>query len=159
MMIGDAPSVLADYLAQQRGIHAALERFGIPVVVAQDEVAPDSGHAFAFLTPDGADTLLMCGACGYTARRDAARFRRPAKNDEAPLPLEKVETPHTATIAELAALLNVPESRTAKAVFLMAAVGDAERLVFAVVRGDMDVSERRLQLAIGARRAAPRDGF
>ena len=66
-------------------------------------------------------------------------------------------TPGAATIAELAAFLDVPESRTAKAVFLVGrfkaaeAGGEAtERLVLAVIRGDLEVNEIKLANAAGA---------
>ncbi len=81
----------------------------------------------------------------------------PAGSRKPPRPIEKVATPHTTTIADLAALLGVPESRTAKAVFMMAKVADteAERFVFAVIRGDMEVNETKLANAVGARALRP----
>lgn len=60
-------------------------------------------------------------------------------------PREEVLTPGCQTIAELADFLGIPESRTSKAVFLAA----GERLVFAVVRGDMDVDEVKLARLVG----------
>jgi prolyl-tRNA synthetase len=62
--------------------------------------------------------------------------------DLSPSPIEEIATPSTATIADLAALLGVPESATAKAVFF----DTPERgLVFAVIRGDLEVSEDKLR--------------
>jgi prolyl-tRNA synthetase len=54
----------------------------------------------------------------------------------------------------------VPESRTAKAVFAVAETGDGdggsqEVLVFAVVRGDMEVNETKLANAVAARSLRP----
>ena len=149
---GDPATLDAEQEAQQRGLLAAFDSCGAPVVVAQD--GPDAA-AYAFLTPDGGDTLLACAGCGYTATVEGAGFARPDVATEALLPMEKVATPRCATIAELAGLLGVPESRTAKAVFLMATVGDGEKFVFAVVRGDTDVSERKLRLALGASALRP----
>jgi len=65
-------------------------------------------------------------------------------------PLKRVATPRTDTIAALARLLGVPESRTAKAVLMVATVGEEERFVFAVVRGDMELNETKLANAVGA---------
>ena len=73
-------------------------------------------------------------------------FRKDVPAPEDPLPLEPVETPGTSTIATLAALLGIPASCTAKAAFFMA----RDRLVFAVVRGDMEVNETKLASAVGA---------
>ena len=153
-LAGDQATVDLAYAAHRSELLAAFAACAVPVVVAEDGLA-GAAHAFAFLTPDGGDGLLTCDGCGYAATREAAGFARPEVAGEPQLPLEKVETPHTATIADLAALLGVPESRTAKAVFLMATVGDGEKFVFAVVRGDTDVSERKLRLALGASALRP----
>jgi prolyl-tRNA synthetase len=156
---GDRAAIDEAYARRQAALLAGFEKCGLGVTVAQDGLAAGDGHAYAFLTPDGGDALLTCDGCGYAATREAASFARVAPPAEEPLPMEKVETPHCSTIAELAALLGVPESRTAKAVFLMATVGTAagetERFVFAVVRGDTDVSERKLRLALGASSLRP----
>lgn len=58
--------------------------------------------------------------------------------------MEEVATPGAATIAELAAFLGIAEHETAKAVFF----DTPERgLVFAVIRGDLEVSEAKLAAA------------
>ncbi|MCA9869700.1 MAG: proline--tRNA ligase, partial [Anaerolineae bacterium] len=107
---------------------------------------------FMALTPAGEDTLFLCDTCGYRANREVALIRKPQPATEALQAVEKVATPDCETIAELAAFLGVPESRTAKAVFYVAEMkggkagnagaesGDsASGFVFAVTRGDMDV--------------------
>jgi prolyl-tRNA synthetase len=58
-------------------------------------------------------------------------------------PADEVATPHCTTIAELAAFLGVPESATAKAVFFNTKRG----LLFAVIRGDLEVNEHKLRAA------------
>ena len=116
-------------------------------------------HEFMYLTPVGEDTLIFCDACGYSANRQVARFAKPVPAAEAPLPVEKIATPETSSIESLAALLQIPASRTAKAVFLVAAVEQEgeprEKFVFAVVRGDMEVNETKLANALGARDLRP----
>ena len=63
------------------------------------------------------------------------------------------------TIAGLAEFMGIPESKTAKAVFVMAtkqtAEGEEEKLVFAIVRGDMDLNETKLTNALGAKSLRP----
>jgi prolyl-tRNA synthetase len=98
------------------------------------------------LAPAGEDTLLLCNQCGYSANREVATFRKPEPLVEAPLPVEKVATPHCKTIAELAAFLGIHESRTAKAVFFVAEGG---KVLFAITRGDMEVNETKLRQAAG----------
>lgn len=61
------------------------------------------------------------------------------------LPMQQVETPHCDTIEALARLLNVPTSRTAKAVFYSA----EGRVIFAVIRGDLQIDEDKVKRALG----------
>ena len=112
-------------------------------------------HEFMYLSPAGEDTLLLCDGCGYRANRQIASFERePAPAGEA-LPLEEVATPNCTTIAELAELLGVPESQTAKAVFMIATIEGDERFVFAVLRGDHELNETKLANAVKASEMRP----
>ena len=110
---------------------------------------------FMYLTPIGEDTVLLCDDCGYTANRQVARFRKQIPEAEEQRPVEKVATPGVDTIEALARYLEIPESRTAKAVFWVATVDGFERSVFAVVRGDMGLNETKLANAVGASELRP----
>ncbi len=148
------------YPSMYRAYFRVFDRCGLPTVA----VASDSGmmggseaHEFMAVTEIGEDTILRCPTGDYAANRQVARFRRPEVAPEEPATLTKVETPDCETIDDVASFLGVPTSRTAKAVFFSATIGDRERLVFAVTRGDMDVNETKLANALGARElvAAP----
>jgi prolyl-tRNA synthetase len=104
-------------------------------------------HEFMVLNPAGEDVLVLCEACGYAANRQVARIEHPAPAAEALAPREEVATPGTTTIATLAAFLDIPETRTAKAGFFV--TGDG-RLVTAIVRGDLEFNETKLANAVGA---------
>jgi prolyl-tRNA synthetase len=66
--------------------------------------------------------------------------------------MQEVATPNCATIADVAAFMGVPTSATAKAVFF----DTPERgLVFAVIRGDLEVNEAKLRAAAGVSALAP----
>jgi prolyl-tRNA synthetase len=116
-------------------------------------------HEYMYLAPIGEDTLIICNACGYTANRQIARFRKSAAAKEELKPIEKVATPHTSTIEGLANFLGVPKSKTAKAVFVMATITegqqDVTKFIFAVVRGDMEVNETKLANALKAKDLRP----
>ncbi|GAB4522322.1 MAG: YbaK/EbsC family protein [Anaerolineales bacterium] len=115
---------------------------GLQVISAEDAAA---GRAFLYPHPAGEDRLRRCPACGCTATRQAARRAKTACPAAAPAPLEPVHTPGTKTIADLAALLNIPTAQTAKAVFLSGARPDgSHQLVFAMLRGDMDLNPEKL---------------
>ena len=141
------------YLALHRAYFRVFARCGLPAVAVGADVGIMGGniaHEFMYLSRVGEDTILLCDGCGYTANRQVAMFRKPAVEPEQQKPLERVATPRTDTIAALARLLGVPESRTAKAVLMVATVGEEERFVFAVVRGDMELNETKLANAVGA---------
>lgn len=131
------------------------ERCGLPVSIVRSDTGMKGGTAareFMYLTPIGEDTLLFCSTCNYAANRQVAVFRKPDSRVEDAQPLEKVTTPGTSTIADLASFLGVPEYRTAKAVFLMAELMDGRepQLIFAVLRGDMALNETKLVNALAA---------
>ncbi len=138
-------------------------RCGIDVVAVESDTGMMGGtmaHEFMALMPIGEDTLLLCDSCGYKANRQIATFQKTVAVGGEPQPREEVETPNTMTIAALADLLQVPETATAKAIFLVAelqkANGDLyEQFVFAVIRGDMELNETKLTNAIKARRLRP----
>jgi len=138
-------------------------RAGLQNVIA---VKADSGmmggkvsHEYMYLTPIGEDTLILCPKCGYAANRQIASTAKKAAASEAPLPVEKVATPGCKTIEELARFLGIPESKTAKAVFMTAAIIEGhesvEKFVFAVVRGDMELNETKLANAVKAQSLRP----
>ncbi len=138
-------------------------RCGLEVVAVESDTGMMGGsmaHEFMALTPVGEDTLLICDACGYSANRQIATFRKPAPPVAAPAPLAEVYTPNITTIATLADYLGIAQSETAKAVFMIAEISaengaPREQFVFAVVRGDMEVNETKLANAVKARRLRP----
>jgi len=150
------------YRAHYQAYFNIFNRCGLPTIAVGADVGMMGGslaHEYMYLTPIGEDTLLLCDHCGYAANRQIAHFRKPAAAAEEPLPLEKVATPHVATIDALAAFLKVPTARTAKAVFMIATLPEGEtqveRFVFALVRGDMEVNETKLTNALKAKELRP----
>ncbi len=151
--------------AHREAYRRIFQRCGLETIQVSADVGMMGGSAsveFMALAPAGEDTLLICSSCGYAANREVATFRKPSPPDEAPLPVEKVATPNCKTIAELAAYLGIPESRTAKAVFYIAqpvvktpragAPPSSPELpsatfIFAITRGDMEVNETKLRQA------------
>lgn len=124
-------------------------RCGLRFVVVGADTGMMGGSAsdeFMALSPYGEDIVLICPTGDYAANREVATFRRDPATDEAPLPMEEVETPNATTIQALADVLQVPLARTAKAVFFK---GDSGRFIFTVIRGDLDVNETKLRKATG----------
>ena len=137
-------------------------RCKLPVIAVESDVGMMGGnmaHEYMYLTPVGEDTMLICDACGYSANRQIAEFQKDKPQEEKAKKREKIATPEMKTITELAEFLNIPENKTAKAVFMVAVFqeedGEKEKLVFAIVRGDMELNETKLVNAIGAKSLRP----
>lgn len=138
------------------------KRCGLSAVAVRSDSGMMGGkeaHEFMYLTPIGEDSLLFCDACGYSANRQVATFSKPEPQPEAALALEKVATPGASTIENLAQFLNIGTDKTAKAVFFMARFienrKEEQGLVFAVVRGDMEVNETKLANLVKASELRP----
>lgn len=120
----------------------------VAVEASAGEMGGREPREYMALSASGEDTLAICAGCGYAANVEVAlaggRAAGAASEGAEPPAMAEVATPGTATIADLAAFLGVPEAATAKAVFF----DTPERgLVFAVIRGDLEVSEAKLMAA------------
>ena len=113
------------------------------------------GDEFFFPSATGADEILFCEACGYASRRETASLRKKPFSAEAPLPVEQVLTPDCSTIESLAAFLQIPKEKTAKAL-MYTRLSDGQ-FIFVVVRGDMQASETKLTRQLGDLRPATAD--
>ncbi|QYK50402.1 MAG: proline--tRNA ligase [Anaerolineales bacterium] len=158
----DEAGLDVQYRAHYQAYFNIFRRAGLPVISVGADVGMMGGslaHEYMYLTPVGEDTLVLCDACGYRANRQIARVRKEQPTAEDAAALEKVATPGVSTIEALATFLNLPKSKTAKAVFMTATFkgdeGDSQKLVFAVVRGDMEVNETKLTNAIKAAELRP----
>nr|WP_314807946.1 proline--tRNA ligase [uncultured Selenomonas sp.] len=119
--------------------------------VEADSGAIGGGHSeeFTVLAPEGESRIACCDACSYAASDEKAALRPIDAPDEAELPLEKVATPHTSTIALLAEYLKIPVEKTIKAVAYQT---EDDTLILAFLRGDHEVNEVKLANAVpGAR--------
>lgn len=150
------------YRAHYQAYFNIFHRCGLPVLAVKSDVGMMGGkmaHEFMYLTPIGEDTLIICEACGYTANRQIAKFRKPSAIEEPSKSIKKVATPNISTIEGLAKFLKIPRSKTAKAVFAVATIPEGQesisKFVFAVVRGDMDVNETKLANVLKAKDLRP----
>jgi prolyl-tRNA synthetase len=155
-LMKDAYSLDADQAgldAVYERIYAAYERIfercGLEVLAVEASTGVMGGamsHEFMMPHPQGEDSLLVCSACRRAANAEVARFDKGLV--EAPLAgaVQRVATPGAATIAAVAEMLGVETRRTLKAVFYRSSEGE---IVFAVIRGDLEVNEAKLSAALG----------
>ncbi len=146
------------YRRQYQAYFNIFNRCALPVIAVGSDVGMMGGslaHEYMYLTPIGEDTLVLCDNCGYAANRQIASFVKPRPAEQQRKPLERVATPDTATIDDLAALLQIPASQTAKAMFMAT---ERERSdgstttepILAIIRGDHELNETKLANAVGA---------
>ncbi|HEY4689288.1 MAG TPA: proline--tRNA ligase [Anaerolineae bacterium] len=145
------------YRAHYQAYFNIFNRCGVPAIAVGSDVGMMGGslaHEYMYLAPIGEDTLVLCRECGYAANRQVARFAKPPAPPEDLKPTAKVATPDAKTIDALAVFLNVPKSKTAKALLMIAGHEEEgrarEEFIFAVIRGDMEVNETKLGNAVKA---------
>lgn len=123
------------------------KRCGVPVVQVQSDVGMMGGsraHEFTYVTSVGEDTLILCTSCGYAANREVAKFQKEVASPSSEFPggLEKVYTPGTGTIDAVCAYLSKKSIESIKTLVYVAEGQDKPYIV--VIRGDLDVNERKL---------------
>ena len=154
----DIAAMEQQYQAHYDAYFRIFERCGLPVVAVESDTGMMGGkkaHEFMYLSPIGEDMLLFCDVCGYAANRQIAQFHKEIPPAQKFLPLEKVSTPNTTTIEDVAAFLGVAHADTAKAVFTIASIKDEEEFVFALLRGDMELNEAKLARTLSATALRP----
>ncbi len=146
------------YRSHYQAYFNIFHRCGLPVTAIKSDNGLMGGklaHEFIYPSPIGEDTLLLCTQCGYTANQQVAICMKTPPAEEKLKTLEKVSTPNCKSIEDLVKYLDMPRSKTAKAIFLMAKILDGkevtEKLIFAVVRGDMSLNETKLANTVRAR--------
>ncbi len=145
----DEEGLALSYQRMAQAYRNIFQRCGLPAMAVEADSGAIGGkdsQEFILATEAGEDTVLFCPACHYAANAERAEGGPTAVPAEEELPLEEVATPGVKTIAALADLLSVPESKTLKAVFYSA----DGRLVFVTIRGDLDVNEVKLNNALHA---------
>jgi len=123
-------------------------RCSLPVLLVEADSGAIGGkdsHEFMVIAESGEDEIIYCPGCQYAANADKAESIKSKIDSEEPLPREEVDTPGMATIEEVSGFLKVPQSHTLKAVFYIA----DSKLVFVVIRGDIEVNEVKLKNSLG----------
>ena len=124
-----------------------------PAFLSQLSLATLSSESEIFFPmASGPIEVAHCPVCKYTERLELAQFQKLADASESVLPLEKVSTPDCHTIEALAAFLEIPREKTAKAL-MFTRIAD-NKFIFVVVRGDMQLSEAKLNQHVGEVRPA-----
>jgi prolyl-tRNA synthetase len=138
--------------------------FGAPGAAIRQTVArcgvpfQEAGDAPFVMHGSGADSVVMCGGCGYAAspRTAAGRAVAAPADPEGDLAPEPFHTPGQKTIADLSRFTGLPESAQMKSLVLVA----NGKPVLAMLRGDHQLSEAKFTAKTGDpkfRPAAPEE--
>ncbi len=131
------------------------DRCGLKYVVVESDPGMMGGagsHEFMAPSAAGEDRVALCAACGYAANVELARSR-PALPPFPSWTLEEVSTPNAKTITEVSHLLRIDPALTIKSLVVVGPDGPA----LALVRGDQQLHERKLQRVLGAFRPAHKE--
>lgn len=123
--------------------------------IIADAGAMGGEESIEFIAPSiiGEDTIAYSEEGDYAANIEMATSKfSERKNTDVQIQKEVVETPNATTIDSLASFLNVPHSKIIKSVLLVA---DGEKPVLALVRGDHEVNEIKVRMAVGAETIEP----
>ena len=138
------------YYAEMHQIYLNIfHRSGIDVVAVESDpgiIGGTEAHEFMLIVDAGEDRIIFCNSCDYRANADVAVTQRPQVDNGEPESIEELETPDQTTIEDVANYLGVEKEQTLKAVFY----STDESLIFATIRGDIEVNETKLKKAVGA---------
>ena len=138
------------YYAEMHQVYLNIfHRSGIDVVSVESDpgiIGGTEAHEFMLIADAGEDRIISCNSCDYRANADVAVMQKPQVDNGEPEPIEELETPDQTTIEDVANYLGVEKEQTLKAVFY----STDESLIFAAIRGDIEVNETKLKKAVGA---------
>lgn len=157
-MHADQADLEAFYPHMLAAYRRIFSRCGVdPIAVEADSgmMGGSASHEFILANENGEDTLVRCGACGYAANTEHATLIKPPLDPVAgPQTIQEVHTPGCKTIEEVARWVGVPAAQTLKAVFF-ATIEPAPQIVFAIIRGDLEVNEAKLAHVLGGAALRP----
>ena len=141
------------YRLHEDAYHRIFSRCGLRFYQVESDTGMMGGavaHEFMAPSPAGEDDIVLCAACGYQANVEIAGSAPPQHLHDEETPYEDVHTPEKRTVEEVSRFLKEPPEHFIKSILVMAADGP----VLALVRGDQQLHEKKLQRAIGPFRPA-----
>ncbi|RMF73364.1 MAG: proline--tRNA ligase, partial [Planctomycetota bacterium] len=132
------------------------QRCGLPYIAVEAEsgaIGGDASHEFMVLTDAGEDLVALSQNNDYAANLERATAAPLPADDEPPADVVEVHTPGHGTIEEVCSFLGTQPKQMIKTLIYTAHApgedGDVLRIV-ALVRGDHDVNEFKLNKVAGA---------
>ena len=140
--------LVREYENMKTAYSSVFTRLGLEFRMVQADsgaIGGDASQEFHVIADSGEDALVFSTGSDYAANMEAAVAAEPVPRATASEPMRRVETPTQKTCEDVATLLDIELQRTVKSVALMTAEG----FVLALVRGDHEVNEIKLEKVPG----------
>jgi prolyl-tRNA synthetase len=147
--------LIKSYELHARAYHRIFGRCGLKFHQVESDVGMMGGgaaHEFMAPSPAGEDEIVLCGNCGYGANVEVAGSALPDLPEGEAMPREDVHTPGKKTVGEVSGFLGKDPARFIKSLLVIAEKDNEP--VLALVRGDTELHEKKLQKIIGPFRPA-----
>ena len=136
----DKAAMLVSYRAMYDAYMRIFTRLGLkfrPVRADTGQIGGTASHEFQVLAESGEDAIAYCADSDYAANVELAEAAPPPPRPAAAEALHKVATPGRSTCEQVAALLQLPLSRTVKCIMLWA----DDKVQMLLIRGDHSLNE------------------
>jgi len=155
----DEKGLEESYQRHAEAYHRIFSRCGLKFYQVESDPGMMGGaaaHEFMAPSPAGEDIIVLCKKCGYAANIELAEslpLPQPLLPDKEKWTLKDVPTPGKRTVAEVSEFLGLPPAFFIKSLLMIGEKGP----FFALVRGDQELHEKKLQKIAGEFRAAQKD--
>lgn len=135
------------YNKMKQAYNKIYDRIGINYKIVRSDTGAMGGslsEEYQAITDIGEDVIVLCDKCDYSSNIEVSTYKIEEDNSKE-LEKELVATPNSETIEEVSAFLNVPVTKTVKA--LLMNVNDELTVFF--VRGDRDLNTTKACKLLG----------
>ncbi len=119
-----------------------------PVEADSGAIGGSGSQEFHVLADSGEDEIIYCDSCSYAANVETAVSRVEASPVEELKNAELIDTPNVSKIDDIVQFLNIPYSKTVKAMMYRDMGNDQVYMV--LIRGDYEVNETKLKNIVNA---------
>ena len=119
-----------------------------PVEADSGAIGGRGSQEFHVLADSGEDEIIYCDSCSYAANVETAVSRVEASPVEEFKNAELIDTPNVSKIDDIVQFLNIPYSKTVKAMMYRDMGNDQVYMV--LMRGDYEVNETKLKNIVNA---------
>jgi prolyl-tRNA synthetase len=144
-----------NYQLHADAYHKIFSRCGLEFYMVESDPGMMGGataHEFMAPSPAGEDEVVLCDSCGYAANIELARSN-PRKMEMKDWGFEEVHTPEKRTVEEVSNFLKLGPEYFIKSILLISDNGP----VLALVRGDQELHEKKLNKIIAEHRPAQKE--